>query len=135
MKKNKVEDKDISFEDAFARLKDAVEREFAKRPPEAAPAVVERTALRPQSAAEADLFRAEMAYRIAAVLCADPSRCAEHRCRRLRRCVELEEAGKLVEEQRALVAREQAAAAACPDDAPGAQAGRRRSRRRGKRNH
>ena len=97
------------FQEAFAVLKRAVEEALAKRPPEAEAAAPDRT-WRPELEAESDLFRAEMAYRIQALICADPSRCAEHRCRRLGRCPELEDIARLREEQRARVARERAEA-------------------------
>jgi len=56
--------------------------------------------------AEGDLLRYEIAYKLQAFICPDPRRCAKHRCRRHMRCREFEELGRLLEEQRALVARE-----------------------------
>jgi hypothetical protein len=98
-------DEEISFAEAFAILKPVVEKALAERPPSPEPA----PAWRAETAAERDLFRAEMACRIQAVICSNPARCAKHACRRLRHCPELEDCQRLVEEQRALVARERAA--------------------------
>jgi len=113
MRKRKLRRDEPGFQEAFAVLKRTVEEALAKRPPEAEAAAPDRTR-RPELAAESDLFRAEMAYRIQAIICVDPSRCAKHRCRRLGRCPELEDIAQLREEQRARVARERAAAGKRP---------------------
>jgi hypothetical protein len=103
-------EEEISFEAGFAALARAAEDRFARMP--AREEAVAPNPVRRQTAAERDLFRIEMAYRIQAVLCADPGRCAKHRCRRLSRCQELAEIAPMVEERRAQVAKERAAAVA-----------------------
>ncbi len=99
-----------SVDAALAQLKRAVEERFARLPPQDE-AVAPKPA-RIETAAEKELFRIELAYRVQAVLCSDPGRCARHRCRRLARCQELADMAPMVEEQRALVAKERAAAGA-----------------------
>jgi hypothetical protein len=103
-------EEEISFEAGFAALARAAEDRFARMPPREE--AVAPNPIRRDTAAERDLFRIEMAYRIQAVLCADPGRCAKHRCRRLSRCQELAEIAPMVEERRAQVAKERAAAVA-----------------------
>src|SRR5947199_9308750 len=103
-------EEEISFEAGFAALARAAEERFARMP--AREEAVAPNPVRRQTAAERDLFRIEMAYRIQAVLCADPGRCARHRCRRHSRCQELAEIAPMVEERRAQVAKERAAAVA-----------------------
>jgi hypothetical protein len=125
-------EKEISVEAGFAALRRAVEERFARMPPQKE--AVAPNPVRRETAAERDLFRIEMAYGIHAVLCADPGRCAKHRCRRLSRCQELADIAPMVEDQRALVAKERAAAAVAADAgaavAEADQAGRRGARRR-----
>ena len=103
-------EEEISFEAGFAALARAAEDRFARMPPREE--AVAPNPVRRDTAAERDLFCIEMAYRIQAVLCADPGRCAKHRCRRLSRCQELAEIAPMVEERRAQVAKERAAAVA-----------------------
>ncbi len=106
-------EEEVGFDAGFANLRRALEEHFARLPPQ--DEAVAPKPVRLETAAERDLFRVEMAYRIQAVLCPDPGRCGKHRCRRLSRCQELEDIAPLVEEQRALVAKERAAAAAAAD--------------------
>ena len=103
-------EEEVSIDAGFAALRRAVEERFARMPPREE-AVAPNPGHR-QTAAEMDLFRIEMAYRIQAALCPDPGRCAKHRCRRHSRCQELAEIAPMVDEQRALVAKERAAAVA-----------------------
>jgi hypothetical protein len=58
--------------------------------------------------AEQDLFRAEMCHRIQTVLCREPGRCDDSRCRRAKRCYELAAIELLLAQARARVAAEQA---------------------------
>ena len=70
---------------------------------------------RVRSVAEQDLERSEITYRLQGLLCPDPARCDKHRCRRLSRCQELTEIASQIEELRAVVAKERAAATAPAD--------------------
>ena len=60
------------------------------------------------AAAEADLFRCELVLRIRRVLCGDVGRCKDGRCRRTKRCRQLDALRPLVEAARAAVAKQQA---------------------------
>ena len=91
----------------LASLKEAVENIFAQRPPQETTGPSPKY---PQTAAENELFRAEMAYRLHGLLDCKPTACADHRCRRTRRCRELEETKAVLDRQRALVELERAAA-------------------------
>jgi len=91
-----------SFEAGFAVLRRHLDAHFAD------PAIREaRDGSAPTAmAADPELFRAQLAARIEALLCRRPECCADHRCRRQRRCRRLADGVRLVEEQRARVARE-----------------------------
>ena len=59
-------------------------------------------------AAEADLFRCEIATRLVKLRCRGVSQCPDRPCRRAKRCRELDEMRPLMEEVRAEVARQRA---------------------------
>jgi hypothetical protein len=59
-------------------------------------------------AAEADLFRCEIAMRLTKLKCPAIAQCKNRRCRRQKRCGEQEKMLSLMEEVRAEVARQQA---------------------------
>jgi hypothetical protein len=122
MRKPKTEpDEEFSIQAAFASLRRAAEEHFARHPsPKDA---VAPEPFRVRTGAEQDLARAEITYKLQGLLCPDPARCAKHRCRRLGRCQELAEIASSIEAQRALVAKERAAATVAADAGPAASTG------------
>jgi len=75
-------------------------------------------------AAEKDLLRWELIQRVQPHLCGGPERCTHDRCRRARRCGELESLRPLTEAARATLSRERAKWR--PPEEPPAQPARRR---------
>ena len=59
-------------------------------------------------AAEKDVARWELVEQLQPALCGGLERCLQGRCRRARRCAELEELRPMIEESRAALARERA---------------------------
>jgi hypothetical protein len=117
MRKPKAEpDEEFSIQAAFASLRRAAEEHFARHPSPKDAVAPEPFGVR--TAAEQELARAEITYKLQGILCPDPARCAKHRCRRLGRCQELAEIASSIEAQRALVAKERAAATVAADAAP-----------------
>jgi hypothetical protein len=124
MRKPKTQpDEEISFQAAFASLVRGAREYYARNPPPKDTVAPEP--FRVRSVAEQDLKRSEITYRLQGLLCPDPARCDKHRCRRLSRCKELTEIASQIEELRALVAKERAAATGAADTGTAiAEAGR-----------
>jgi hypothetical protein len=59
-------------------------------------------------AAEKEVWRWELLERLQPAVCGGPERCRLGRCRRARRCAELERLKPMIEESRAVLARERA---------------------------
>ena len=104
MRRPKLQSEEPGRQRAIAELRRDVERAAANHlpAPEAAGADIVSDE---EATAERDLFHLEIAYKIQAVICADPRRCAKSRCRRLGSCRELEETRRLLEAQRGRTAK------------------------------
>ena len=114
MGKQKRPSDESSFDSAFARLREGVERIYAQRPsPEPTDKPLPEVA---ETAAERELFRAEIAHRLRSALGCEPEACADHRCRRTRRCREIQESEAFLEQMRARVERERGAAQGSTED-------------------
>jgi hypothetical protein len=77
-------------------------------------------------AAEKGVFRIEMAAKLRGALCGGVARCKKHRCRRRRRCSDVDDLAPQIAEARARLAAEQAKWQ--PPPAPAAAPRRRRKR-------
>jgi hypothetical protein len=115
MRKPKSRRDEPGWPEGIAKVRRVVESIAANCPPTPEAAQRDGTC-RAESFAEADLFRYEIAYKLQAFICADPRRCAKHRCRRQMRCRELAEIGRLLEETRTLVERERNPAGKPPEE-------------------
>ena len=123
MRKPKTQlDEEIGVQAGLASLVRGAREYYARNPP--SKDAVAPEPFRVRSVAEQDLKRSEITYRLQGLLCPDPARCDKHRCRRLSRCQELTEIAAQIEELRALVAKERAAATATDTGTAVAEAGR-----------
>jgi hypothetical protein len=76
-------------------------------------------------AAEKDVWRWELVQKLNLALCGGPEKCSAARCRRARRCTEMEEIGPQIELARATLARELAKWTPLPTERPVRRRGRR----------
>jgi hypothetical protein len=99
---------DQAIAEVLCRLRQILEeREAANPTPEPPP---EPWVDKPGAliAAEKDVARWELVEKLQPALCGGPKRCRQGRCRRARRCAELDRLRPMIEESRAALARERA---------------------------
>jgi hypothetical protein len=101
-------DQDRAIAEVLCRLREIMEEREATNPtPEPPP---EPWVDKPGTliAAEKDVARWDLVEQLQSALCRSPERCPHGRCRRARRCAELERLRPMIEESRATLARERA---------------------------